>query len=50
MEGMSAMLTNLAHLMELPVVQIMETASRFEKARSTARTHLARERGKLETN
>ena len=47
--GLGALLTNLASLVELSVIQNMETASRFERAQSAARPHLARERGSLQT-
>ena len=42
------MLTNLASVMELSMLQNMETACRFERAQSAAWTHLARERGSLQ--
>ena len=37
-----------ATLLELPVMQSMEAASRFERAQSAAWSHLARERGSLQ--
>ena len=43
------MLTNLASMMELPMIQNMETASRLERTQSAAWPHLARERGSLQT-
>ena len=46
--GLGAMLANLASVMELPVLQNMETACRFERAQNAAWTHLARERGSLQ--
>ena len=42
---LGALLTNLAHLLELSTFQNVETASRFERALSTAWAHLARDRG-----
>ena len=45
--GLAATLTILAHLLELSVIRNMETAARAEKAQSTARPHLVRERGDL---
>ena len=42
------MLTNLASILELSVLQNMETACRFEKTQSAAWPHLARERGGLQ--
>ena len=47
--GLGAMLTNLASIMELSVLQNMETACRFERTQSAAWSHLARERGSLQT-
>ena len=47
--GIGAMLTNLAQITELSIVQIAETASRYEKARSAARLHLTRKRGDMDT-
>ena len=46
--GLGAFLTNLVTLLELAVIQKMEAASRFERAQSAARSHLARERGSLQ--
>ena len=46
--GLGAMLTNLASILELSVLQNMETACRFEKSQSAAWSHLARERGSLQ--
>ena len=45
--GMRETLTNSTHCMALTVAQNMETASRFEKVRSTAWKHLVRDRGNL---
>ena len=42
------MQTNPACVMELSVLQNMETACRLERAQSAAWTHLARERGSLQ--
>ena len=46
--GLGAMLTNLAAILELSVLQNMEAACRFEKTQSAAWSHLARERGSLQ--
>ena len=46
--GLGAMLTNVARLLKPSVVQDIETASRFERAQSSARAHLARGRGNLQ--
>ena len=43
--GLGATITKLAYPLELPAIRNMETASRPERAQSTARAHLARERG-----
>ena len=47
--GLGALLTNLASILELSVLQNMETACRFERTQSSAWSHLARERGSLQT-
>ena len=47
--GLGALLTNLASILELSVLQNMETACRFERTQSAAWPHLARERGSLRT-
>ena len=39
--GRGAALTNLAHFLGPPLIPNVETASKFEKAQSTARAHLA---------
>ena len=46
--GFGALLTNLAHLMELSIARNLEAASRLERAQSSARAHAAREGGNLQ--
>ena len=48
MGGFGALHANLAHPMELPIAQDVETASIFEGAQSSERSHLARRRGNLQ--
>ena len=47
--GVGAMLTNLDYVLEPSVIQNVETAQRFEKAQSAARTRLDRRRGNFRT-
>ena len=46
--GLGVLLTNLAPMLEPPVTQNVATASRFERAQSALRPHLAREWGSLQ--
>ena len=47
--GLGAILTHLASTIELSITKNVKTASRFERARSAAWSHLARARGSLQT-